>query len=255
MARYTAEQERRAQDRLAQIWRASTRREKLRIAERFDYRGSDESKLRVMRRLLTGRIPKGHYVVVTEYFEDFVTQEQRDALKIIPTWSLSEPYFIVSNVMYVAEINGVLESWENALNPKRDRDENNEIIETSPRVDSTSVRYLFELYADTVRDKLRQAPGKSGRIEAIAFSDKGTRLVSRDFKVPIPQGVYGIAINPTHHIYVEEIVDGKEKMVSQPFPEARIKYQRRFPASKSKEMTAYANRAYGQMVRPGGRLS
>jgi len=255
MARYTAEQERRAQDRLAQIWRASTRSERLRIAERFGYRGSDESKLRVMRRLLTGRIGKGRKVDVTEYFVDYVTQEQREAIRIIPTWTLSESYFIVSNVMWVAEITGVLETWEGTLNPKRKRDDEGDIVEGSPQIHSTSVRYLFNLYANAVKAKLKQSPDISGNIEAIAFSPKGAKAVSEEFQVPIPQGVYGIVLNPTHHIYEEEVVDGKKRMVSQPFPEARIKYQRRFPASKSKEMTAYANRAYGQMVRPGGRLS
>ena len=76
---YSISQEQAAQEKLAQIWRASSRTERLALAERFGYGGTDDSKLRAMRRLLTGSFKLGSKADVTKYFKPFVTDANEEA--------------------------------------------------------------------------------------------------------------------------------------------------------------------------------
>ncbi len=234
---YSLRQEQAAQERLAEIWRISSRREKLAIADRFGYGGSDASKLRVMRRLLTGSLKEGQYAVVTDYFKPFVTQEDPNAWSgRVPPYSITQSYMLFSQVMYAAMDSGGLLTWEAYLNTPSKKD---------------SLVALFKLYNETVLEKLKQSPQVSGRIEGIAFSKKGANALADYLEmvsgqpVVVPRADYGIALVPTKGTYK----DGKrQSLTSQTF-------QRSFPKSKRDDMIRYANRSYGQMTRKGGRLA
>ena len=234
---YSISQEQAAQEKLAQIWRASSRRERLALAERFGYAGSDDSKLRVMRRLLTGSLKEGQYAVVTDYFKPFVTQEDPNAWTgRIPPYSVTQSYTLNSQVMYAAIDGGGLLTWEAYLNTPTKEE---------------SLPALFKLYNDTVLEKLKQSPQVSGRIEGIAFSQKGANALADYLEIAsgqpvvVPRGDYGIALVPTRFVYRE----GKRQPLQ---PQS---YQRSFPKSKRDDMIRYANRSYGQMTRKGGRLA
>ena len=234
---YSISQERAAQDRLAQIWKASSRRERLSLATRFGYGGSDASKLRSMRRLLTGTLGEGQYAVVTDYFKPFVTQNDRQAWTgRTPPFSVNQNYVLFSQVMYGAIEGGSLITWESHLN--------------TPNSEQ-SISKLFQLYNDTVLDKLKQSPNVSGRIEGIAFSQDGANALGDYLEqitgqaTAVPPANYGIALVPTKGVY-------KNKKRQSLSPQT---YQRSFPKSKRDEMIRYANRSYGQMKRKGGRLA
>jgi len=252
---YTAEQERRAQDRLAEIWRASTRREKLRIAERFDYRGSDESKLRVMRRMLTSSLGPGEKANVSDYFKPYSTSPLVDVWKgRVPPWELDSPYLIKGYVMYVTETEGTLTSWEQWLNVDA------QVLGRSRgEVKSQSIRSLFEDFNQMVRHVLMRYQSAEGfneearPVAGIAFTDKGAAALATKLEkewgqpvaIPVHTEPFSIQIHSTKVPY-----EGKERQEFQ-----SKTYQRAFPKGKRHAMIAYANRAYGQMTRTGGRLA
>ena len=255
MATYTAEQERRAQDRLAEIWRASTRREKLRIAERFGYRGTDESKLRVMRRMLTSSLGPGEKANVSDYFKPYSTSPQEDVWKgRVPPWELDSPYLIKGYVMYVTETDGTLTSWEQWLNLDGEK-----LGRGEGEVKSRSIKRLFEDFNWMVRHVLSRYQSAEGfnpearPVAGIAFTNKGAKALIDELEkkwdqpigIPVHTEPFGINIHSTTHDY-----EGDERQ-----PLRSKTYQRAFPKGKRHAMIAYANRAYGQMTRTGGRLA
>ena len=138
--------------------------------------------------------------------------------------------------MYAAIDGGGLLTWEAYLNTPTKEE---------------SLPALFKLYNDTVLEKLEQSPQVSGRIEGIAFSQKGANALADYLEITsgqpvvVPRGDYGIALVPTRFVYRE----GKRQPLQ---PQS---FQRSFPKSKRDDMIRYANRAYGQMTRSGGRLA
>ena len=234
---YSRADELAAQDKLAQIWQVSDRSERIALAERFGYGGTDASKLRAMRRLLTGNLQPGEYAVITDYFAPYVTQEDKEVWRgRLPPFTIQDNHIVVSQVMYVAIIEGDAISWEANLNPG---------------VTSKDINTLFESYAAAVDEKMGQSANVSGRIEGIAFSSDGARqladYVERGFDsfIGVPRADYGVALVPTKGKYVE----GKRKPLT---PQT---FQRPLPKAKRDDMIRYANRAYGQYRRKGGRLA
>jgi len=249
---YSISQERAAQDKLAQIWKASSRRERLSLATRFGYGGSDASKLRSMRRLLTSSISKGQYAVVTDYFRPYVTVDSPDAWKgRLPSFAIKGNAQIMSQIMYVREYDDGDETRDNTL----------QAFEVHLNADgkSNDMRTLFESYNKKVKEVL----GRYSKIDpnsdyssstlAIAFSQKGVedliKMYDYRIKDPRPDTPYGIAIVSTTSKYGG--VKGDKKRLA---PEGKT-YQRSFPKSKRDDMIEFANRSYSQMKRKGGRLA
>ena len=72
---YTEAQERSAQRRLREIYNRKSRSERIKLAEKFKYGGTDASKLRVLRRLTAQVVPEGRLLKINQYFKPYVTLE------------------------------------------------------------------------------------------------------------------------------------------------------------------------------------
>ena len=230
---YSLDDERRAQDRLGQISKTSSRRERIRIAERLGYGGTDDSKLRSLRRLTTGTLKKGQYAIVTEYFRPYVTQQQPDAWTgRLPSFSITESYALHSQIMYAAIEGGILTTWEAYLNTEKSQ---------------SNLATLFESYNKSIKEKLKQSPNVSGRIEGIAFSLEGAEQLIDLLEMEtgqlsaVPRADYGVALVPTKVVYK----DGKRQSFQ---PQT---YQRRIPRQRRQEIISFINRSYGQRKRSG----
>ena len=255
---YSLRQEQAAQEKLAQIWRASSRREKLAIADRFGYGGSDASKLRVMRRLLTGSFNLGAKADVTKYFKPFVTDANDEAwLGTLPPYKLNTKAIIQSQVMYVTRDKYGSIAWEAPLPLSK------EALGLPEKADvaSKDIKKLFQDYSKVVKYSLGKYKGRKDfnetgeEVVGMAFSMKGAKQLKKHLEdtygsiieIPKPRfSSYGIVLVSTGASYTEE---------GQPVPLVSKTFQRSFPKSKRDDMIRYANRSYGQMTRKGGRLA
>ena len=255
---YSLGEEQAAQEKLAQIWRASSRREKLAIADRFEYGGSDASKLRVMRRLLTGSFNLGAKADVTKYFKPFVTDANDEAwLGTLPPYKLNTKAIIQSQVMYVTRDEYGSIAWEAPLPLSK------EALGLPEKADvaSKDIKKLFQDYSKVVKYSLGQYKGRKDfnetgeEVVGMAFSMKGAKQLKKHLEdtygsiieIPKPRfSSYGIVLVSTGASYTEE---------GQPVPLVSKTFQRSFPKSKRDDMIRYANRSYGQMTRKGGRLA
>ena len=264
---YSLEEEQEAQEKLAEIWRISTRREKLAIADRFEYGGSDASKLRVMRRLLTGSIGDGQYINVTNYFKSYVTHDSPNAWdgKRVPPFAIEGNAQIMSQIMYVREFD---------ISPDDTRNTTLQAYEVHLNADAKSndIRTLFEAYNRKVKEvlgrysKIDPNSDHSSTTLAIAFSQEGVEelinLYDKRIKDPRPDTPYGIIVASTRSKYVG--VKGKMKRAK---PNSKT-FQRSFPKTRLKKgkgknkgrikrdaMIEFANRSHAGHRKKGGRLA
>jgi len=255
---YSISQEQAAQEKLAQIWRASSRTERIALAERFGYAGSDDSKLRVMRRLLTGSFKLGSKADVTKYFKPFVTDANEEAwLGTLPPYKLEAKAIIQSQVMYVTRDEYGSIAWEAPLPLSKEAlglPENADVA-------SKSIKKLFQDYSTVVKHSLGKYKGRRDfnetgeEVAGIAFSMEGAKQLKKlledrygaVIEIPPPRfSGYGITLVTTSAAFSAD----KKRLARQ-----SKTFQRSFPKSKRDAMIRYANRAYGQMTRPGGRLT
>jgi hypothetical protein len=189
MVEYTAAQETEATGILSQIFTSLDRDGRLRLAERLGYGGTDASKLRSLRRILSGEIRYGSKVNVTRFFRPFTTLDDREPLRRIPDIRIGDVqpdrkkrnpdisglYQIISQVMYVREGAFGNESFATYLNSRSSR----------------NIEFLFENYneraAQVYETDFAQFPRASPGIIAIAFSDRGARELAETYGVSIPQ--------------------------------------------------------------------
>ena len=73
---YTEAQDRTAQRKLREIYNRKSRSERIKLAEKFGYGGTDASKLRVLRRIKAQVVPEGRLVKVNQYLKPFVTEDE-----------------------------------------------------------------------------------------------------------------------------------------------------------------------------------
>jgi len=255
---YSISQEQEAQDRLAQIWRASNRKQKLALAKRFGYGGTDASKLRVMRRLLTGSFNLGAKADVTKYFKPFVTNANEEAwLGTLPPYKLDTKAIIQSQVMYVTRDEYGSIAWEAPL-PLSKKALG---LPDNADVASKSIKKLFQDYSTVVKYSLGKYKGREDfnetgeEVVGMAFSMKGAKQLKKRLEdrygavieIPPPRfSGYGITLVSTGASYTKG---------GQPVPLVSKTYQRSFPKSKRDAMIRYTRRAYPQFIRPGGRLA
>ncbi len=121
------------------------------------------------------------------------------------------------------------------------------------------MKTLFEAYNARVKEvmgkysKIDPSTDESGETLAIAFSQKGVEELIEmfDYRIddPRPTTPYGIVIVNTRAKYVGPKGRGRRLR-----PVGRS-YQRSFPRAKRDDIIRYANQAYGQYRRKGGRLA
>ena len=247
---YTDKEARIAQRRLRQIYNKKTRRERIKLAERFGYGGTDQSKLRVLRRITAQVVPQGRKVGLNSYFRGFADARDRPNpwKGTSPDYELDGLFHIVSSVMYVASFGnnpeeGDITSWSSFLNTK------GKIGTTDDPAFSDDITQLLGNYGDRVAGKFvpvaeggEQLPG-SGRIIAIGLSDVGNREVFEyvldwfQFTIDIPEpqgGEYGISLVPSRR----GVKQGEK------IPQVwAYNYQRPLPKGKRDRRIAYTNRA------------
>ncbi|MCP4479681.1 MAG: hypothetical protein GY818_16475 [Planctomycetaceae bacterium] len=255
---YSIEDEQLAQENLAQIWRGSNRKQKLALAKRFGYGGTDDSKLRVMRRLLTGSFNLGAKADVTKYFKPFVTNANEEAwLGTLPPYKLDTKAIIQSQVMYVTRDEYGSIAWEAPL-PLSKKALG---LPDNADVASKSIKKLFQDYSTVVKYSLGKYKGREDfnetgeEVVGMAFSMKGAKQLKKRLEdrygavieIPAPRfSGYGITLVSTGSSYTKE---------GQPVPLVSKTYQRSFPKSKRDAMIRYTRHAYPQFIRPGGRLA
>mgnify|MGYP003135296120 FL=1 len=264
---YTIEDELQAQAKLAQIYQTLDRRGRLRLADRLGYRrGSEANRLRQVRRIISSKVEPGKYVGLNSYFYDYVaTSDAPEPLVVrsnpwkgvIPPITIKGKVQILSRVMYVSEVNGTYLPFAANRNSTRGTDGEN-------------IRALMEDYNDQIKNMLgeyqRNENGETVTIEAIALTDKGAREVvkayrnaGKNVKDPVVnveevikmradgKSYYGISLVSTKAKYAKT---GK-RLDSRP----TATYDRRIPRQRRDDIIRYANRAYGQYSRPGGKLA
>ena len=270
---YTESDERSAQRRLREIYNRKTRRQRIKLAEKFGYGGTDASKLRVLRRITAQVVPEGRLVKVNQYFKPYVTDDAPNPWDgKYPDLTLDGQFHIVSSVMYVAEFPDGIQTFSNHLNTRSDaawqRTRAEYRIQAAeaglPRrrvpvappaateeAYSSEVEYLFAKYAkDVVRAFLPPDQGgynlpESGKVIAIGFSLRGNQELVQMFAdngveitIPPPEGAeYGIVLMPSRR----GVKQGE--MVPQVWA---YKYQRKLPKAKRDFIIKYVNRASGQ---------
>lgn len=234
---YTQKDERIAQRRLRDIYNKKNRRQRVALAEKFGYGGTDTSKLRNLRRITAQVVPQGRQVKVNQYFRSFTTDDDPNPYRgKTPNYELDGLFHVVSSVMFVAEFPDGLTTFSNFINTSGERSF------------STDVRELFVKYGEDVVQKYKPVSEggenlpESGKIVAIAFSLRGAdELVSliEDIAIPEPQGgEYGISLVPSR----KGVRQGEK--VPQVWAYA---YQRPLPKSKRDRIIEYTNRAKGPM--------
>ena len=239
-----------ARRKLAEMYAAADTRGRTRLGRSLGYSGKPANIRRSVRRLMA-EVSKTESVVVTEYFEPYVTNESiesRIAWKgRLPAWGIEGRFFINSSVMYLSEFPSGVLAWTQGLNGRKAL---------------SSVPALFQRYSDEVLlrldgfyDEEREVARESGKMLGIAFSNEGAAALIRHFglegRVALPERLtdYGIVLVPTHEIYAEEIVDGKKKAVKQGYGEFRGETARPFPKRKRREIIQFINRSYPQRKR------
>lgn len=250
---YSIEDELQAQAKLAQIYQTLDRPGRLRLATRLGYsRGSDANRLRQVRRITRSTVEPGKFSNVTSYFRDYVAtsdapqslEVRSDAWKgVVPPITIKGKVQLLSQIMYVARTpDGTILAFEAQRNTTRE-------------TDKTDLRALFEDYNNQIKRVLgeyqRATNGETVTIEAIAFSRKGVTEIVEAYQGrvedPNPSRKYGIALVSTRAKYDKK---GK-RLDSRPSASA----DRRIPRQRRDDIIRYANRAYGQYSRPGGKLA
>ncbi len=250
---YTIEDELQAQAKLAQIYQVLDRPGRLRLANRLGYRrGSEANRLRQVRRIVSSKVEPGKFVNVTSYFRNYIStsdvppplEVQSQAWKgSIPPVTIEGNVQILSQVMYVARTpDGTLTTFEANRNSTRE-------------VDKSNIRALFEDYNDKASEILgryqRAQNGETVTIEAIAFNREGVRELVSAYEGriadPNPNRKYGIILASTR----AKFTDDRRRLPSQ----STATYDRRIPRQRRDEIIKYANRAYGQYSRAGGKLA
>ena len=234
---YTKKDERIAQRRLRDIYNKKNRRQRIALAEKFGYGGTDDSKLRNLRRITAQVVPQGRQVKVNQYFRSFTTDDDPNPYRgKTPNYELDGLFHVVSSVMFVAEFPDGLTTFSNFINTSGEGSF------------STDVRELFVKYGEDVVQKYKPVSEggenlpESGKIVAIAFSLRGAdELVSliEDIAIPEPQGgEYGISVVPSR----------KGGRQGEKVPQVwAYEYQRSLPKAKRDRIIEYTNRAKGPM--------
>ena len=234
---YTKKDERIAQRRLRDIYNKKNRRQRIALAEKFGYGGTDASKLRNLRRITAQVVPQGRQVKVNQYFRSFTTDDDPNPYRgKTPNYELDGLFHVVSSVMFVAEFPDGLTTFSNFINTSGEGSF------------STDVRELFVKYGEDVVQKYKPVSEggenlpESGKIVAIAFSLRGAdELVSliEDIAIPEPQGgEYGISLVPSR----------KGVRQGEKVPQVwAYEYQRSLPKAKRDRIIEYTNRAKGPM--------
>jgi len=255
---YTIEDELQAQAKLAQIYQILDRPGRLRLATRLGYsRGSDANRLRQVRRITRSTVEPGKFSNVTSYFRDYVAtsdapqslEVRSDAWKgVVPPITIKGKVQLLSQIMYVARTKDDERGQSTIIAFEAQRN-------TTRETDKTDLRALFEDYNNQIKRVLgeyqRATNGETVTIEAIAFSRKGVTEIVEAYqgrvKDPNPSRKYGIALVSTRAKYDKQ---GK-RLDSTPTASA----DRRIPRQRRDEIIEYANRAYAQYSRPGGKLA
>lgn len=254
--RYSKKDERIAQRRLRDIYNKKSRKQRIELAERFGYGGSDASKLRVLRRITAQKIPVNRTVRLNQYYKPFTTDEDRNpwlgkSPDIFPGQSAAletehgdkQLFSIVSSVMQVAELPEGLESYSSRLNAK------GEIGKTDEPAYSSDIPYLMEKFGKDAADAYKPVSEggirlpSSGRLIGLGFSDRGARELRQlvedrtgvDVSIPEPIGPdgYGIVLVPSTRRNLKGV--------------GVYQYQRPLPKSKRDSIIEYTNRAKGPM--------
>ena len=233
-----------AQDKLSEIYSVMTRRERLALASDFGYGGTDESKLRSLRRISTGSLDKRQSAVVSRFFKPFITKEDPDAwLGRVPPFELKSDYTIQSYVMTVKDEGGVDVVIENNINLSYAE------LNRSRRdsVASTDLRRLFRDYSTIARQRVETPYAR-----AIAFTDEGAREyiqkhnaspdVNNRIRMPRKNRPFQISLIS---VFPPQSGQGTETKT----------FQRPIPKAKQETIVKRVNRIYGQYRRQGGRLS
>ena len=233
-----------AQDKLSEIYSVMTRSERLALASDFGYGGTDESKLRSLRRISTGSLDKRQSAVVSRFFKPFITKEDPDAwLGRVPPFELKSDYTIQSYVMTVKDEGGVDVVIENNINLSYAE------LNRSRRdsVASTDLRRLFRDYSTIARQRVETPYAR-----AIAFTDEGAREyiqkhnaspdVNNRIRMPRKNRPFQISLIS---VFPPQSGQGTETKT----------FQRPIPKAKQETIVKRVNRIYGQYRREGGRLS
>ena len=233
-----------AQDKLSEIYSVMTRSERLALASDFGYGGTDESKLRSLRRISTGSLDKRQSAVVSRFFKPFITKEDPDAwLGRVPPFELKSDYTIQSYVMTVKDEGGVDVVIENNINLSYAE------LNRSRRdsVASTDLRRLFRDYSTIARQRVETPYAR-----AIAFTDEGAREyiqkhnaspdVNNRIRMPRKNRPFQISLIS---VFPPQSGQGTETKT----------FQRPIPKAKQETIVKRVNRIYGQYRRQGGRLS
>ena len=233
-----------AQDKLSEIYSVMTRRERLALASDFGYGGTDESKLRSLRRISTGSLDKRQSAVVSRFFKPFITKDDPDAwLGRVPPFELKSDYTIQSYVMTVKDEGGVDVVIENNINLSYAE------LNRSRRdsVASTDLRQLFRDYSTIARQRVETPYAR-----AIAFTDEGAREyitqhnaspdVNNRIRMPKKNRPFQISLIS---VFPPQSGQGTETKT----------FQRPIPKAKQETVVKRVNRTYGQYRRQGGRLS
>ena len=254
--KYSKKDERIAQRRLRDIYNKKTRKQRIELAERFGYGGSDASKLRVLRRITAQKIPANRTVRLNQYYKPFTTDEDRnpwlgkspdifvgDSVALETPHGDKQLFSIVSSVMQVAELPEGLESFSSRLNAK------GEIGKTEEPAYSSDIPYLMEKFGKDAADAYKPVSEggarlpSSGRLIGLGFSDRGARELRQlvedrtgvDVGIPEPVGPdgFGIVLVPSTRRNLKGV--------------GVYQYQRPLPKSKRDVIIEYTNRAKGPM--------
>ena len=244
-----------AQDKLSEIYSVMTRRERLALASDFGYGGTDESKLRSLRRISTGSLDKRQSAVVSRFFKPFITKEDPDAwLGRVPAFELKSDYTIQSYVMTVKDDGGVDVAIENNINLSYAE------LNRSRRdsVASTNLRQLFRDYSTIARQRVETPYAR-----AIAFTDEGAReyiqkhnekfdkeRLNRNMPQTINNRIKMPDKNRPFQISLISVFPPQSGQTTE-----TKTFQRPIPKAKQETIVKRVNRTYGQYTRQGGRLS
>jgi len=247
---YSKLDERIAQRRLREIYNKKTRKERIKLAERFGYAGSDDSKLRVLRRITAQVVPANRVINLNKYYKPYTSSDDRNPFlgkypDVAPSQSIKEDakpgekqlYHITASVMSVAEVSSGVISYSRRLNTK------GKIGETDDPAFSSDIRFLMEKFGrDAAKKFLPPSEGgevlpESGRLIFMAFTMAGANQVVEianqnglDIEVPPPEGgEFGIVLAPSTKRDLKDV---------------RVyDYQRPLPKAKRDRIIAYTNRA------------
>jgi hypothetical protein len=240
-----------ARRKLAQLYAKADTAGRTKLGEDLGYSGKPANIRRSVRRL-AAEVSKSESVVVTEYFEPFITNDDPESRiawkgKKLPAWGLEGRFFINSSVMYLSEYPSGVIAWTQGLNGRKAL---------------SSVPALFQRYSDEALlrlqgfyDEDKEVARESGKMLGIAFSNDAAEALIVHFglqnRVALPERLtdYGIALVPTHEIYKDEIVEGKKKSVKQGYDKFRGGTARPFPKGERRKMIQFINRSHSQRKR------